>query len=604
VSQPGAGNRSQPRYNHGRLNHLEAEAVQETPNMTVGMFPVDSHIAEVLFDTGATHSFITASWVEAHNLPITTMSTPIQIDSASGRIRADSICLNVSVEIRGIVFPANLIVMGTQGIDVIQGMNWLDKYQTVISCDKRTIKLMSPLGDEVVTELVSPEPRKGSCHQMAIDSKESDPLEIIKVVSEFPDVFLEDLPGMPPEQKVEFAIELLPGTAPISKRAYRVSGPVLVELKKQIDELSGKGYIRPSTSPWATPVLFVEKKDGTRRMCIDYRALNEVTIKKKYPLPRIEDLFDQLRGASVFSKIDLRSSYHQLRIQPSDIPKTTFITMYGLYEFTVMSFGLTNVLAFFMNLMNSVFMDYLGKFVVVFIDDIMIYSQSEEEHVNHLKMVLQRLREHQLYAKLSKCEFWINEVLFLGHIIHKDGLAVDPKKVADILNWKAPTDARGIKSFIGMAGYYRRFIEGFSKIAKPMTALLGNKVEFKWTQKCQEAFEALKEKLTTTHVLVLPDVHKPFSVYCDACYTGLGCVLMQEGKVVAYSSRQLKVHEKNYPIHDLELAAVVHALKTWRHYLYGQKCDVYTDHKSLKYIFTQSELNMRQRRWLELIKDY
>jgi hypothetical protein len=226
---------------------------------------------------------------------------------------------------------------------------------------------------------------------MAIDSKEPDSLDIIKVVSEFPNVFLEDLPGMPPERKVEFAIELLPGTTPISKRAYRVSGPELVELKKQIDELSEKGYIRPSTSPWTAHVLFVEKKDGTRRMCIDYRALNEVTIKNKYPLPRIEDLFDQLRGASVFSKIDLRSGYHQLRIRPSDISKTVFITKYELYEFTVMSFGLTNAPAFFMNLMNSVFMDYLDKFVVVFIDDILIYSQSEEEHVNHLKMVLQRL---------------------------------------------------------------------------------------------------------------------------------------------------------------------------------------------------------------------
>jgi hypothetical protein len=199
----------------------------------------------------------------------------------------------------------------------------------------------------------------------------------------------------------------------------------------------------------------VEKKDGTRKMCIDYRALNEVTIKNKYPLPRIEDLFNQLRGANVFSKIDLRSGYHQLRIRPSDIPKMTFITKYGLYELTVMSFGLTNAPAFFMNLMNSVFMDYLDKSVVVFIYDILIYSQSEEEHVNHLKMVLQILREHQLYAKLSKCEFWIDEVPFLGHIINKEGLAEDPKKVADIMNWKAPTDARGIKSFIGMAGYYR-----------------------------------------------------------------------------------------------------------------------------------------------------
>jgi hypothetical protein len=204
---------------------LEAEAVQETPGMTVGMFPIDSHIAEVLFDIGATHSFITASWVEAHNLPITTMSIPIQIDSAGGRIRVDSICLNVSVEIRGIVFPANLIVMGTQGIDVILGMNLLDKYQAIISCDKRIIKSVSPLGEEVVTELISPVPRKGGCHQMAIDSKEPDSLEITKVVSEFPDVFPEDLPGMPFERKVEFAIEILPDTAPISKRAYRVSRP-------------------------------------------------------------------------------------------------------------------------------------------------------------------------------------------------------------------------------------------------------------------------------------------------------------------------------------------------------------------------------------------
>ena len=229
------------------------------------------------------------------------------------------------MEIRGIAFLANLIVMGTKGIDVILGMNWLDKYQAIISCDKRTVKLVSPLGEEVVAESISLEPRKGSCHQMAIDSKEPDSLKIIKVVPEFLDVFSEDLPGMPPERKVEFAIELLPGTAPISKRAYRVSKLELVELKKQIDELSEKGYIRPSTSPWAAPVLFVEKKDGTRRMCFDYRALNEVTIKNKYTLPRIEDLFDQLRGASVFSKIDLRSGYHQLRIRPSDIPKTAFI---------------------------------------------------------------------------------------------------------------------------------------------------------------------------------------------------------------------------------------------------------------------------------------
>jgi hypothetical protein len=236
----------------------------------------------------------------------------------------------------------------------------------------REVKLVSPSGKEVVTKLYLPK-LEGECHHLSVDDKESNPIEAIRIVSEFPDVFPQELPGMPPERKVEFAIELILGTVPISKRAYRVYGPELVELKKQIDELLEKGYIKSSTSPWAAPVLFVEK-DGTKRMCIDYRALNEVTIKNKYPLPPIEDLFDQLRGASVFSKIDLRSGYHQLRIRLSDIPKTTFITKYGLYEFMVMSFGLTNAPAYFMYLMNSVFMDYLDKFVVVFIDDILVYS--------------------------------------------------------------------------------------------------------------------------------------------------------------------------------------------------------------------------------------
>jgi hypothetical protein len=218
----------------------------------------------------------------------------------------------------------------------------------------------------------------------------------------------------------------------------------------------------------------------------------------------------------MFSKIDLRSGYHQLRIRPADIPKTTFITKYGLYEFMVMSFGLTTAPAYFMYLMNSVFMDYLDKFVVVFIDDIIVYSQNEQEHEEHLRKVLQRLRDCQLYANLSKCEFWISEVLFLGHIINREGLTVDPKKVTAILDWKAPKDVQGIKSFIRMAGYYRRFIEGFSKIARPLIALLAKKVEFKWTPACHKSFETLKEKLTMAPILILPDDHKPFSVYCDA----------------------------------------------------------------------------------------
>jgi hypothetical protein len=276
------------------------------------------------------------------------------------------------------------------------------------------------------------------------------------VVRDFPDVFPEELLGMPPDREVEFVIDLLPGTAPISKRPYMMSVEELKELKKQLTELHEAGYIRPSSSPWGALVLFVQKKDGSQRMCVDdYRLLNDVTIKNKYPLPHIEDLFDQMRGVRVFSKIDLKSGYHQMKIRPSDIPKTDFSTRYGLYEFTVMLFGLTNAPAYFMNLMNKVFMEYLDKFVVVFINDILIYSKNDRDHEEHLRLVLQKLRYNQLYAKYSKCEFWLDEVSFLGHIISNGGISVDPGKVREIVGWKLPSSVTEIRSFLGLAGYYR-----------------------------------------------------------------------------------------------------------------------------------------------------
>jgi hypothetical protein len=269
-----------------------------------------------------------------------------------------------------------------------------------------------------------------------------------------------------------------------------------------------------------------------------------------------------------------------------------------------MSFGLTNAPAYFMYLMNSVFMTELDKFIVVFIDDILVYSKNEEEDVGHLHVVLQRLREHRLYAKLSKCDFWLKEIKFLGHTISQAGIAVDPDKVQEVMYWKPPTTVRQIRSFLRLAGYYRRFIPDFSQIAKPITELLKKEAKFVWGQKCEDAFHALRQHLTTAPVLAQPDSSKPFDVYCDASSTGLGCVLMPDNRVIAYASRALRPHEQNYPTHDLELAAVVHALKMWKHYLMGTHCNIFTDHKSLKYIFIQADLNMRQRRWLELIKDY
>jgi hypothetical protein len=365
----------------------------------------------------------------------------------------------------------------------------------------------------------------------------------------------------------------------------------LKELKK-LTELQEAGYIRLSSSPWGAPILFVQKKDGSQRMRVDYRCLNDVTVKNKCLLPRIEDLFDRMRDARIFSKIDLRSGYHQMKIRPSDNSKTDFLTRYGLYEFIVMSFGLTNAPAYFMNTMNKVFMEYLDRFVVVFIDDILIYSKSDSDHEEHLRLVLQKLRDNQLYAKYSKCEFWIGEVPFLGHIISNGGISVDRAKVKEIMEWSIPTTVTEVRSFLGLVGYYRRFIEGFFKIAKPMTSLLEKGREFKWDEKCQESFDQLKKRLMSPLVLVMPDLQKEFDIYCDACGQGFGFVLMREGHVIAYASRQLRKQELNYPTHDLELAVVVHALKIWRHYIMGTKCQVYTDHKSLKYIFTQKDLTL------------
>ncbi|KAL0553926.1 hypothetical protein IC582_007830 [Cucumis melo] len=378
----------------------------------------------------------------------------------------------------------------------------------------------------------------------------------------------------------------------------------LKELKVQLQELLDKGFIRPSVSPWGAPVLFVKKKDGSMRLCIDYRELNKVTVKNRYPLPRIDDLFDQLQGATVFSKIDLRSGYHQLRIRDGDIPKTAFRSRYGHYEFVVMSFGLTNAPAVFMDLMNRVFKDFLDSFVIVFIDDILIYSKTEAEHEEHLHQVLETLRANKLYAKFSKCEFWLRKVTFLGHVVSSEGVSVDPAKIEAVTNWPRPSTVSEIRSFLGLAGYYRRFVEDFSRIASPLTQLTRKGTPFVWSPACERSFQELKQKLVTAPVLTVPDGSGNFVIYSDASKKGLGCVLMQQDKVVAYASRQLKTHEQNYPTHDLELAAVVFALKIWRHYLYGEKIQIYTDHKSLKYFFTQKELNMRQRRWLELVKDY
>ncbi|GJX00213.1 putative reverse transcriptase domain-containing protein [Tanacetum coccineum] len=410
--------------------------------------------------------------------------------------------------------------------------------------------------------------------------------------------------GLPPARPVEFQIDLIPGAAPVARAPYRLAPSEMKELSKQLQELSDKGFIRPSSSPWGAPVLFVKKKDGSFRMCIDYRELNKLTVKNRYPLPRIDDLFDQLQGSSIYSKIDLRSGYHQLRVREQDIPKTAFRTRYGHYEFQVMPFGLTNAPAVFMDLMNRVCKPYLDKFVIVFIDDILIYSKDEREHEEHLKAILELLKKEKLYAKFSKCEFWIPKVQFLGHVIDSRG-SCDPAKISLIkIGYLPITPTENPPIFRSCCLLSNVHVKDFSKIAKSMTKLTQKGIKFDWGEKEENAFQLIKQKLCSAPILALPEGSEDFVVYCDASHKGLGAVLMQREKVIAYASRQLKVHEKNYTTHDLELGSVVFALKIWRHYLYGTRCTVFTDHKSLQHILDQKELNMRQRRWLELLSDY
>ncbi|GJR74181.1 putative reverse transcriptase domain-containing protein [Tanacetum coccineum] len=380
------------------------------------------------------------------------------------------------------------------------------------------------------------------------DKSEKKRLEGIPIVRDFPEVFPEDLSGLPPTRQVEFQIDLVPGAAPVARAPYRLAPSKMKELSEQLKELSDKGFIRPSSSPWGAPVL-------------------------------IDDLFDQLQGSSVYSKIDLRSGYHQLRVREEDIPKTAFRTRYGHYEFQVMPFGLTNAPAVFMDLMNRVCKPYLDKFMIVFIDDILIYSKNKQEHEEHLKLILELLKKEELYAKFSKCEFWIPKVQFLGHVIDSEGIHVDPAKIESIKDWTSPKSPTEIRQFLGLAGL-------FGAIKK------------------KQLFNLLKADIVECTNLAFTKGSEISSAYCDASKKGLGAVLMQRENVISYASRQLKIHEKNYTTHDLELGAVVFALKIWRHYLYGTKCTVFTDHKSLQHILDQKELNMRQRRWLELLSDY
>ncbi|CAL8163124.1 unnamed protein product [Prunus armeniaca] len=516
------------------------------------IFSMTQQEAQATPDVITGHTFFIAhSFLPYASVKPTPMARSFSISLPTGDVLfADMVFRGCYVQVGDAMLEADLIPLDLVDLDIILGMDWLERHRASVDCFRKEVVLRSPGQPEVVFRgkrrvlqscVISAIRakrllKKGCVGYLAhiIDTQGVTlNLEDVPVVCEFPDVFPDDLPGLPPQRETEFTIELLPGTNPIHQPPYRKAPAELHELKIQLQELVDLGFIRPSVSPWGAPVLFVKKKDGTMRLCIDYRQLNKVTVRNRYPLPRIDDLFDQLKGAKYFSKIDLRSGYHQLRVREEDIPKTAFRTHYGHYEFLVMPFGLTNAPAVFMDLMNRVFRPYLDRFVIVFIDDILT------------------LRRKQLYAKFSKCQFWLDRVVFLGHVISAEGIYVDPRKVEAVMNWVQPTSVTKVRSFLGLAGYYRRFVERFSSIAAPLTRLTRKDVKFEWTEECEHSFQELKKRLITAPVLALPDNSGNFVIYSDASLQGLGCVLMQHDRVIAYASRQLKKHEQNYPVYPL-----------------------------------------------------
>ncbi|GKD46565.1 putative reverse transcriptase domain-containing protein, partial [Tanacetum coccineum] len=520
------------------------DAEPKGPNVVTGTFLLNNRYAFVLFDSGSDRSFVDTRFSSMLNIDPVKIGASYEVELADGRVvSTNTIFKGCTLNSVNHIFEMDLMSIELGTFDVLIGMDWLVKHDAIIVYGDKVIRI--PYGNKmlivesdkgvsrlkVISCIKTCKYIERGCHlflaHMTENKLKEKQLEDVPVIHDFPEVFPEELPGLP------------------STRQMR-------ELSVQLQELLEKGIIHPSLSSWGAPVLFVKKKNGFFKMCIDYRELNKLTVKNCYPLPRIDDLSDQSQGSSVYSKINLRSGYHQLRIKEEDIPITAFRTRRAWEAF---------------------------------------------------KIILELLKKDRFYAMFLKCDFWLDSVPFLGHVIDRSGVHVDSAKIKAIKSWATPTTPTEVRQFLGLTGYYRRFIEGFSLISKPLTKLTQKDKRYEWGKEEVEAFQTLKPKLCSAPILALPEGTEDFVVYCDASLKGYGAVLMQREKVIEYDFRLLKVHEENYTTHDLELGAVVFAFRLWRHYLYGMKCVVFIDHKSLQYILNQKELNLRQK-LIELLSDY
>lgn len=593
----------------------------------------------VMVDGGSSGNFVSMEFANACGAALSPGERTLRVHLADGTVHKCHLTATLTFTAHGHRERLSALVLPQlSGCDVILGMPWLKAHNPIIDWRTHIIRLskrgggtidIPSLDDDGETRiharLVTAKhfaslARQHEAYAAVVTPTDDNPDPTVDAApptapehpraaalyAEYADVFPDKLPkGLPPPRAVDHRIELEPGFPPPCRPMYRLSPKEQDVLKTQLQELLDQEFIQPSKSPYGAPVLFVKKKTNDLRMCLDYRALNKGTIRNAYPLPRIDELLDRLHGATVFSALDLRSGYHQIRIADEDIPKTAFRTRYGAFEFRVLPFGLTNAPATFQRLMNDVFRPYLDQFVVVYLDDVMVWSKNEEEHENHLRIVLSLLREHKLYANRKKCNLFQRETDFLGHVVSAEGIKPDPRKLAAIRDWPTPKNATEVLSFHGLCNFYRRFVRNFSGIASPLTALTKKGQPFHWSDAEETAFCTLKTALLTTPILTPPDPGLPYTVITDASSFAVGGVLCQDQghglQPIAFESCKLNAAQLNYAVHEKEMLAVVHCYQKWRHYLEGSRSVCITDHASLRHVLTQPTLSRRQARWMEFM---
>ena len=654
----------------GRPTAMNSMLATESYSLITALGCVQDKPVNVLVDPGATNNFIARHVVAHLNLPIYASARTWELQLANTSQRCNRAC-KLTLVIGAYNEELTFDVADLPKHEIILGLPWLHRRNPIIDWPSATLRFayknqalilaqgqcsIATPDTAIDQDMVNPSSKAAcftsiSAKQLAkavkknavaylmtvnaldVDDEDMVALEeanvplrtkseslapngdpvIQKLLADFADVFPAQLPiGLPPPRHVDHAIELVPGAQPAYRGLLPLTTSELAEVKKQLTELLDQGFIRSSKSPYGAPILFIKKKDGSWRMCMDYRALNKITIKNRCPLPRIDESFNQLSTATIFSKIDLASGYHQIRIRPEDVHKTAFRTRYGHFEFTVMPFGLTNAPATFVTLMNEVLRPFIDSFVIVYIDDILVYSSSREQHILHLTAVLEKLREHKLYAKMKKCVFAVEETEFLGHIVSGHGIRTDPQKISAISSWPVPTSVRELQSFLGLSNYYRRFVFNYAAIADPLYVCLHKDRKWDWTESCQSAFDRLKQALVSAPCLKIfsntGDIK--LEVHTDASDYALGAVLLQQDdsghfRPVAYLSHRLNAAQLNYPVHEKEALAIVHALDQWSLYLRdGRPFTIITDHASLRYLDTQPNLSRRQTRWMEKLTEY